>query len=149
MPDSLWSTPISSLAPAQGTPHILLFIIPIRFFDIPGQVRYAPGNTMQKPSPPDWKILAQSAPFRALIRAKKRFLVPACLFFILYYFSLLYLVGWHPELMKKPLLGPVNGAYLFALSQFFMAWGMAWVYMRKASGFDRAAASVIKDESSR
>ena len=102
---------------------------------------------MQKPTPPDWAMLARSASFRALIRAKKRFLVPACLFFVLYYFTLLYLVGWHPEWMKKPLLGPVNGAYLFALSQFFMAWGMAWIYMRKASGFDRDAAAVIKDQS--
>ncbi len=101
---------------------------------------------MRKNTPPDWETLAKSASFRALIRAKKRFLLPACLFFIFYYFSLLYLVGWHPELMKKPLLGPVNGAYLFALSQFFMAWGVAWIYVRKATGFDRASAAVIQNE---
>jgi uncharacterized membrane protein (DUF485 family) len=27
-----------------------------------------------------------------------------------------------------------------------MAWGMAWVYMRKAAAFDRAAAEIIKHE---
>ena len=47
--------------------------------------------------------------------------------------------------MKKPLIGKVNGAYLFALSQFAMAWGMAWLYMRKAASYDRMAAEVIRD----
>ena len=33
-------------------------------------------------------------------------------------------------------LGPVNLAYLFALSQFFMAWIIAWLYVRAARKFD-------------
>jgi uncharacterized membrane protein (DUF485 family) len=48
--------------------------------------------------------------------------------------------------MKKPVLGKINLAYLFALSQFFMAWGMAWLYMRRAAAFDRAAAELRKHE---
>ena len=100
---------------------------------------------MQNPSKPDWDELARRPGFQALIDAKKRFIVPCCIFFLLYYSALLYLVGWHPELMKKPLIGKVNGAYLFALSQFAMAWGMAWLYMRKAPTDDRMAAQVIRD----
>ena len=100
---------------------------------------------MENPSKPDWDELARRPGFQALIDAKKRFIVPCCIFFLLYYSALLYLVGWHPELMKKPLIGKVNGAYLFALSQFAMAWGMAWRYMRKAASFDRMAAEVIRD----
>ena len=44
------------------------------------------------------------------------------------------------------LLGKINGAYLFALSQFFMAWGMAWLYMRRVAALDRMAAEVIQHE---
>ena len=97
-------------------------------------------------SPPDWEALSQKPEFKALLTAKRNFTVPWCVFFLLYYFALLYLVGWHPEMMKKPLMGNINGAYLFALSQFFMAWTLAWVYMRRAAIFDRAAADIIKNE---
>ncbi len=36
-------------------------------------------------------------------------------------------------------------AYVFALSQFFMAWIMAFVYVRVAAGWDKSAAEVIHD----
>ena len=98
------------------------------------------------PSRPDWEALSHKPEFQELLAAKKRFIIPCCVFFLVYYFALLYFVGWHLDLMKKPVIGKVNVAYLFALSQFFMAWGMAWVYMRKAAAFDRAAAEIIKHE---
>jgi len=97
---------------------------------------------------PDWEALSRQESFRELMRAKRRFIVPCCIFFLIYYFALIYLVGWQPELMKKPLLGKVNGAYLFALSQFFMAWTMAWLYVRRAARLDRLAAEVIRGEKS-
>ena len=40
-------------------------------------------------------------------------------------------------------IGPVNVAYLFALSQFFMAWLIAFLYVRAANRFDRMAATVL------
>ena len=97
-------------------------------------------------TPPEWEALSRQPEFQALLAAKKRFIVPCCVFFLVYYFALLYFVGWHLELMKKPVFGKINVAYLFALSQFLMAWGMAWIYMRKAAIFDRAAAEIIKHE---
>lgn len=97
-------------------------------------------------NPPDWEALSQKPEFQALLAAKRKFVVPCCVFFLLYYFALLYFVGWHREWMKIPVLGKVNVAYLFALSQFIMAWSMAWLYMRKAAIFDRAAAEIIKHE---
>jgi len=33
----------------------------------------------------------------------------------------------------------VNAGLLFALSQFLVAWGVAWWYARRASEFDRIA----------
>lgn len=95
---------------------------------------------------PNWESLAASAPFRELVRAKRRFLIPATLFFIVYYFALPVLVGYYPELMSRRVIGPVNIAYLFALSQFFMAWILAWIYIRAASRFDRQAETVIRGE---
>ena len=76
------------------------------------------------------------------VRAKIAFIVPAMFFFVVYYFALPVLVGWFPELMEKR-LGPVNVAYVFALSQFFMAWAVAFVYLRKAAKFDEQARQII------
>jgi uncharacterized membrane protein (DUF485 family) len=45
--------------------------------------------------------------------------------------------------MAKTVFGPVNLAYLFALSQFFVAWIIAALYVRAAARFDKMAAGVI------
>jgi uncharacterized membrane protein (DUF485 family) len=91
----------------------------------------------------DWDRVAANPEFRDLMAAKARFIVPATLFFIVYYFSLPISVGYAPEFMSKPVWGPVNIAYLFALSQFFMAWIIAWLYVRAAGKFDQMAQRVL------
>lgn len=82
---------------------------------------------------------------------KRRFILPATIFFMVYYFALPILVGYFPGFMKQKVLGPVNIAYLFALSQFVMAWVLAWVYMRVAVRFDHLAQDLVSKsgESSR
>ena len=92
----------------------------------------------------DWQRFAATAEFKALLKAKARFIVPATIFFIVYYFSLPLLVGYAPQLMARKVLGVINVAYLFALSQFLMAWLLAWLYVRAAARFDRMARDVIE-----
>jgi uncharacterized membrane protein (DUF485 family) len=94
----------------------------------------------------DWEKLAASERFRNLLKAKRRFIVPAMIFFIVYYFALPVLIGYARPFMEKRVLGPVNLAYLFALSQFFMAWIIAALYVRAAARFDKMAADVIKPD---
>lgn len=94
----------------------------------------------------DWEGLAASDRFRALLKAKRRFIVPAMTFFIAYYFALPVLVGYARPLMEKRVIGAVNIAYLFALSQFFMAWFIAALYVRAAARFDKMAADVLANE---
>jgi uncharacterized membrane protein (DUF485 family) len=91
----------------------------------------------------DWQKLANSDRFRNLLKAKRRFIVPAMIFFIIYYFALPVLIGYARPFMEKRVFGPVNLAYLFALSQFFMAWIIAGLYVRAAARFDKMAADVI------
>ena len=94
----------------------------------------------------DWKRLAASSGFKELIKAKRRFIIPATIFFIVYYFALPVLVGYARPFMETRVFGAVNIAYLFALSQFFVAWIIAALYVRAAGRFDRMAADVIKHE---
>jgi uncharacterized membrane protein (DUF485 family) len=92
----------------------------------------------------DWDRIAALAEFKQLLAAKARFIVPATVFFIAYYFALPLLVGYAPQWMAKKIFGVVNVAYLFALSQFFMAWLLAVLYVRAAARFDAMARGVIE-----
>ncbi len=91
----------------------------------------------------EWDRVAANKEFKNLQAAKARFIVPATIFFIVYYFALPVLVGYAPDLMKKPVIGVVNLAYVFALSQFVVAWAIAWRYMRAADRFDAMGKRVL------
>jgi uncharacterized membrane protein (DUF485 family) len=104
----------------------------------------APQPAIPKTAPPsDWDRVAATQQFKDLIAAKRRFIVPATLFFIVYYFALPILVGYAPAFMRTPVIGPVNLAYLFALSQFFVAWFIAWLYVRAAARFDEMGKRIL------
>jgi len=90
-----------------------------------------------------WETIDAKPEFHALLADKAKFVVAASVFFLVYYFALLVLVGWFPEWMKRPVIGRMNVAYLFALSQFLMAWVVAAWYVRKASAWDKAAAALL------
>ena len=63
----------------------------------------------------------------------RRFVWPATVFFLIYYMSLNVLAGTSPELMGTKVIGQFTFGYLFALSQFVMAFVVAWVYSRWAA----------------
>ena len=94
--------------------------------------------------PPDWDRIAASKEFQDLMATKKIFIVPAFIFFVVYYFALPVLVGYAPQFMSTKVFGLVNLAYLFALSQFFVAWIIAGLYVRAANDFDRLAQDIVE-----
>ena len=94
--------------------------------------------------PVEWRQVTQMPEFKSMLKAKLRFIVPATLFFVVYYFALPVLVGYAPGLMARKVFGVVNIAYLFALSQFFMAWIIAALYLRAASRFDEMEQDIIE-----
>jgi uncharacterized membrane protein (DUF485 family) len=100
----------------------------------------------EEPDVIDWQKLAASEGFRNLLKAKRRFIVPATIFFIVYYFALPVLIGYARPFMERQVFGPVNLAYLFALSQFFVAWIIAALYVRAAARFDKMASDVIRPD---
>jgi uncharacterized membrane protein (DUF485 family) len=90
-----------------------------------------------------WEGLEHTEEFHRLVAARVRFVLPATVFFMVYYFALPILNGTAPDLMRTKVVGSVNVAYLFALSEFFMAWILAWLYIRRANTvFDRLAEAV-------
>lgn len=90
-----------------------------------------------------WDRVAAMDEFKQLLKAKMRFILPATIFFIVYYFLLPWLVGYYPQKMDTRVWGKVNIAYLFALSQFFVSWLLAWLYVRAARKWDEAAKNIL------
>jgi uncharacterized membrane protein (DUF485 family) len=91
-----------------------------------------------------WDKIAASPQFQDLMATKKMFIVPAFIFFVVYYFALPVLVGYAPAFMSTKVIGNVNIAYLFALSQFFVAWIIAGLYVKAANDFDRLSRDIIE-----
>lgn len=91
-----------------------------------------------------WDKIADSKEFKDLMATKRIFIVPAFIFFVVYYFALPVLVGYAPHFMSTKVIGVVNLAYLFALSQFFVAWLIAGLYVKAANDFDRLAKDIVE-----
>ena len=97
----------------------------------------------------EWDRIAASKEFHDLMATKKLFIVPAFVVFVVYYFALPLLVGYAPNFMATKVLGVVNLAYLFALSQFLVAWLIAWLYVRVADDFDELSSDIIRQAQNR
>jgi len=108
----------------------------VRNFDVAQKKQSDSSQTM-------WNKIAESKEFKDLMATKKVFIVPAFIFFIVYYFALPVLVGYAPQFMATK-VGYVNLAYLFALSQFFVAWIIAGLYVKAANDFDRLAKDILE-----
>lgn len=92
---------------------------------------------------PPWNQIASGEDFHDLLRSKARFIVSGTAFFLVYYFALPILTGYWPEWMSQKVFSHFSLAYVFALTQFPMAWILAGAYLRAASRFDRDAARIV------
>ena len=80
----------------------------------------------------DWDAAANSPEFKELIAQKRRFVVPATVFFMTWYFGFIILAGVAPDFMGEKVIEGVTIGYIFALSQFIMVWVLAAMYLRRA-----------------
>lgn len=91
----------------------------------------------------NWQAIESDSDFRELVREKRNFIIPATIFFLVYYFGFLILVGYFPDVVDVNVIGNINIAYLFALSQFIMAWIVMALYVRRAGTFDQLAHNIL------
>jgi len=85
----------------------------------------------------------QQQSLKDLISLKKTFIVPAFVVFLLHYFALAVLVGYVPHLASARVIGTVNIAYLFALSQFVVGGVIAGLYLFAAAKFDALTGDIL------
>ena len=93
----------------------------------------------------DWVAIDADPRFQQLHRMKSRFLWKLMAISVIYYFMLPIGVAYFPGLFKMQVWGPINFGILFALSEFVVAWLIAYVYAKKASGtFDPMAQELAR-----
>lgn len=94
----------------------------------------------------DWSAIARNQKFVELHRRKTAFLFGWWIFSSIYYFLLPIGAAYAPGLFKVQVLGRINVGYLFALSQFFVSWGIAMYYAHVANkDFDRLTRELVAD----
>jgi uncharacterized membrane protein (DUF485 family) len=93
----------------------------------------------------NWSGIESDPRFQELHRKKSLFLWTLMAIAVIYYFALPIGAAYFTDLFKVKVWGVINFGYLFALSEFVMAWLIAFVYVKRAAQFDAMADELVKD----
>jgi uncharacterized membrane protein (DUF485 family) len=94
----------------------------------------------------NWAAIDADPRFQRLHSRKTRFLLGLMLFSVAYYFLLPIGAAYFPEIFRVKVWGPINVGLVFALSEFIVAWAIAYYYSRVANReFDAMARELIAD----
>jgi uncharacterized membrane protein (DUF485 family) len=83
----------------------------------------------------EWVRVERTSAFKELARKRKAFIIPATVFFIVFYFGLPVLTGF-TTVLDRPVIGAINLAYLYAFAQFAMTWILMHLYLSRANKWD-------------
>jgi uncharacterized membrane protein (DUF485 family) len=91
-----------------------------------------PGAGERKGEAIDWVAVERSPEFQELVRSRRRFVVPATIFFLTWYLGFIVLAAEAPDFMGESIYEGFTVGYALALSQFVMTWVLGWLYLRRA-----------------
>ena len=83
----------------------------------------------------EWVRVERTSAFKELIKSKRAFIIPATIFFMLFYFGLPFLAAFTTVLNVK-VIGPLTLAYIYAFAQFAMTWIIMHLYVSRANKWD-------------
>ena len=93
----------------------------------------------------NWVAIDADPRFQRLHSQKMGFLTGLMVFSLFYYFLLPIGAAYFTDIYKIKVYGVVNVGILFALSQFVVAWGIAFYYTARAKDFDIMAAELVRE----
>ena len=100
----------------------------------------------------EWVRVERTGAFKDLVKKKKAFIVPATIFFLIFYFGLPVLAAF-TTVLNFNVIGSITGAYVYAFAQFAMTWIIAHLYISRANHWDdlvdRARREAAEGEGSR
>ena len=93
----------------------------------------------------NWQAIDEDPRFQTLHSKKVGFLTGLMVFSLFYYFLLPIGAAYFTDLFKVKVWGVINFGLVFALSEFVVAWGIAFLYAKKANKFDAMAEEINRD----
>ena len=80
----------------------------------------------------DWIAAEDSPEFKELLKKRRAFVLPATIFFFVWYFGFILLAGYAPGFMGTSLIGGFTLGYALALTQFVMTFVLGAMYLKRA-----------------
>ena len=78
----------------------------------------------------DWERIERLPEFRELVARRRRFVVPATAFFLIWYFGFIVLAGYAEDFMGTSIYEGFTVGYALALTQFVMVGSLGLWYLR-------------------
>jgi uncharacterized membrane protein (DUF485 family) len=92
----------------------------------------------------DWEAVERWPEFQELERRRRRFVLPATVFFLAYYMAFIVLASYAPDFMGESVYEGLTVGYVLALTQFAMVAILGLWYVRRSDQeFDPLAAAVV------
>ena len=93
----------------------------------------------------DWEAVERSPEFQELVRRRRRFVIPATVFFLSWYLGFIILAGYAEDFMAESVYEGLTVGYVLALTQFVMVAVLGLMYLRRADRvFDPLARKVVE-----
>jgi uncharacterized membrane protein (DUF485 family) len=81
----------------------------------------------------DWEAVERSPEFQELVARRRRFVLPATVFFLAWYVGFIVLCGYAPGFMGERVHEGLTVGYVLALSQFVMVFALGIMYLRRSA----------------
>ena len=93
----------------------------------------------------DWERIERSDEFQELVKRRRSFVVPATIFFLVYYMAFIIVAGYAPDFMGESVYQGLTVGYCYALTQFLMVFVLGLWYLRKSDReYDPLRDKVVK-----
>ena len=83
----------------------------------------------------EWVRIERTPAFRELTQKRKAFILPATIFFLVFYFGLPFLTAF-TTVLDVNVIGAINLAWVYAFAQFAMTWILMHLYVGRANRWD-------------
>jgi uncharacterized membrane protein (DUF485 family) len=80
----------------------------------------------------DWEAIEHSPEFQELVKSRRRFVIPATIFFLAWYLGFIALAGYAEDFMGKSVYEGLTVGYVLALTQFVVVAVLGIAYLRRA-----------------
>ncbi len=84
----------------------------------------------------EWRRVSRTSAFGELMRSKKAFIIPAVVFFLVFYMAMPVLAEF-TTVLDGQVFGALNWAYVYGFAQFLMTFMLMHMYVRRAKKWDK------------